>query len=254
MVRGAPASDHFAMRSFAREHGQTTVEWLALMVGMVALAGVLVTATPAAASHVTGAVQTLICRVGGGSCAVTPPAAPPAPTRPPAPAQPSTPSAHPGDPLDVGPPTFQTRTCSKGGRSVSVQFRLQHKRDPDTGKVFNVVDGVSYRLNGPPGQVKLWVFQRVIQTYAGSTGKGPGGEARGPSDLNGAELLIGQQRVQRDGRAHQLDIGQWTHHDPPVGTYVQPQTNGIFNLHYDYVFVVDPGNDSGGCSFHFDGS
>jgi hypothetical protein len=208
MVRGARASDHFAMRSFGREHGQTTVEWLALMVGMVALAGVLVTATPAAASHVTGAVQTLICRVGGGSCAVT----------------------------------------------VSVQFRLQHKRDPDTGKVFNVVDGVSYRLNGPPGQVKLWVFQRVIQTYAGSTGKGPGGEARGPGDLNGAELLIGQQRVQRDGRAHQLDIGQWTQHDPPVGTYVQPQTNGIFNLHYNYVFVVDPGNDSGGCSFHFDGS
>ena len=252
MVPGASASHHFAMRSFAREHGQTTVEWLALMVGMVALAGVLVTATPAAASHVTGAVQTLICRVGGGSCAVTPPAAPPAPARPPAPAQPST-SAHSGDPLDVGPPTFQTRTCSTGGRSVSVQFRLQHKRDPDTGKVFNVVDGVSYRLNGPPGQVKLWVFQRGIRTYA-DTGKRPGGELPGPNDLNGAEMLIGQQRITRDGRAHQLDIGEWTQKDAPVGTYVQPQTNGIFNIQYDYVFVVDPGNDSGGCSFHFDGS
>ena len=247
MVRGGRARHHRPMRWWGEERGQTTVEWLTAMVALVALAGVLATATPAAASHITGAFATLICHVGGGSCAA-------APARPAAPPAPSTPSAHPNDPLAVGPPTFQTRTCQKGGRSVSVQFRLQHKRDPQTGKVFNVVDGVSYRLNGPGGTVKLWVFQRAIQTYAGSNGGGPGGEARGPGDLNGAEVLISRQRVQRDGRAHQLDIGQWTQHDPPVGTYVQPQTNGIFNLHYDYVFVVDPGNDSGGCSFHFDGS
>jgi hypothetical protein len=249
MVRGRRARHHRCVRRWGEERGQTTLEWLTVMVALVALAGALAMATPAAASHITGAFATLICRAGGGACASAPAPAPPA-----APPAPTTPSAHPNDPLAVGPPTFQTRTCQKGGRSVSVQFRLQHKRDPQTGKVFNVVDGVSYRLHGPGGTVKLWVFQRAIQTYAGSTGGGPGGEARGPGDLNGAEVLIGEQTVQRDGRAHQLDIGQWTQHDPPVGTYVQPQTNGIFNLHYDYVFVVDPGNDGGGCSFHFDGS
>jgi hypothetical protein len=247
MVRPGHGLHHSGMRSWGEERGQATIEWLALMVGLVALAAALFTALPAVAAPVGDAFRTLICHAAGGACAA------PAPAQP-APPRASTPSAHPNDPLAVGRPTFQTRTCQKGGRSVSVQFRLQHKRDPQTGKVFNVVDGVSYRLHGPPGPVKLWVFQRSIQTYAGSTGNGPGGETRGPGDLNGAELLIGQQQVQRDGRAHQLDIGQWTQHDPPVGTYRQPQTNGIFNVHYDYVFVVDPGNDGGGCSFHFDGS
>jgi hypothetical protein len=54
--------------------------------GVVALSGALVTATPAVAPQITSAFQTLICRVGGGSCAVSPPTAPPAPARPPAPA------------------------------------------------------------------------------------------------------------------------------------------------------------------------
>ena len=36
---------------------------------MVALAGALVATTPAVAPQITSAFQTLICRVGGGSCA-----------------------------------------------------------------------------------------------------------------------------------------------------------------------------------------
>jgi hypothetical protein len=62
------------------------LEWRAVAVGVVALSGALVTAAPAVASQIASAFQTLIRRVGGGLCAVSPPAAPPAPARPHAPA------------------------------------------------------------------------------------------------------------------------------------------------------------------------
>jgi hypothetical protein len=53
----------------------------------VALSGACVTGTPTVATHITSAFRTLTCRVGVGSCAVSPPTAPPAPARPPAHAQ-----------------------------------------------------------------------------------------------------------------------------------------------------------------------
>lgn len=236
MVRRARPSDH-AVVDVGGERGQTTVEWLGIMVGLLALAGALVAALPAVAPKVTSTFEQMICRAAGGSCAAAPAPAP-APT-------PAPPTQAPGA-------TYAKRSCSKGGRAATFQVQTQRKRDPDTGKVFDVITGVTYRLNGPPGTVKLWVFQRGIRTYTDS-GKRPGGELPGPNELNGAELAIGTQQLVRDGRAHTLDIGQWSAKDAPVGTYVQPDTNGIFQIHYDYVFVVDPGNDSGGCSFHYDG-
>jgi hypothetical protein len=247
MVRRARPRDDPAVH-VGGERGQTTVEWLAVMVAVAALAGALLAALPPVASAVTSTFERVICRVGGGAC---PGSAAPAPA--PAPA----PGPAPGSPLPAraagARPTYAKRSCSKGGRTATFQVQMQRKRDPDTGKVFNVITGVTYRLRGArPGKVKLWVFQRAIQTYT-DTGKRPGGEVPGPGELNGAEVGIAVQGLVRDGRAHTLDIGQWSAKDAPVGTYVQPQTNGIFQIHYDYVFVVDPGNDSGGCSFHFDG-
>jgi hypothetical protein len=58
MVRGACASDHSAVRSFDEQAGQATLEWLAVAVGVVALSGALVTATPAVAPRITSAFQT----------------------------------------------------------------------------------------------------------------------------------------------------------------------------------------------------
>jgi hypothetical protein len=48
--------------------GQSTVEWLVVMVGLVALAGALVTAMPAAASTIASSVQTMVCNVAGTTC------------------------------------------------------------------------------------------------------------------------------------------------------------------------------------------
>jgi hypothetical protein len=82
MVRGACASDHAGVRSFGEQAGQATHERLVVAVGVVALSGARVTAVPAVAPQITSAFQTLIRRVGGGSCAVSPPTAPPPPARP----------------------------------------------------------------------------------------------------------------------------------------------------------------------------
>jgi hypothetical protein len=73
MALGVRASDHCRVRSFGGQAGQATIEWLAVAVGVVALSGALVTAMPPVAPQITSAFQTLICRVGGGSCAVSPP-------------------------------------------------------------------------------------------------------------------------------------------------------------------------------------
>jgi hypothetical protein len=246
MVLGGSRRDH-SLVDVGGERGQTTLEWLGVMVAVVALAGALLAALPSVAPAVTSTFERVICRVGGGSC----PGAAPAPGPAPAPARP--PGSVPPARAAGARPTYAKRSCSKGGRTATFQVQMQRKRDPDSGKVFNVITGVTYRLRGaPPAKVKLWVFQRGIRTYT-DTGKRPGGEVPGPGELNGAELAIAEQQLVRDGRAHTLDIGQWAAKDAPVGTYVQPNTNGIFQIHYDYVFVVDPGNDSGGCSFHFDG-
>jgi hypothetical protein len=68
-----------------RERGQASVEWLAVMAGVLALAAALVTVTPGVASSVTSGMRAMICQVVGDACdaqAAEPPAAP-APTTPP---------------------------------------------------------------------------------------------------------------------------------------------------------------------------
>src|SRR4051794_9012774 len=81
-----------------RESGQTIVEWLAVLAGVVTLAGAAAVATPSVAPAVSGGMRSAICDVTGGSCdaqaASAPPTAPP--TSPPTPA-PSPPTA-PGSP------------------------------------------------------------------------------------------------------------------------------------------------------------
>jgi hypothetical protein len=85
-----------------RESGQTIVEWLAVLAGVVTLAGAGAVAMPSVAPAVSGGMHTAICDVTGGSCgaqaaqaspsaprtAATAPAAgptsPPATTAPPA--------------------------------------------------------------------------------------------------------------------------------------------------------------------------
>jgi hypothetical protein len=76
-----------------RERGQASVEWLAVMAGVIVLAAGLAAVTPSVATPVTGGMSAMICKVVGGSCdaqaAEQPPAATPAtpptaaPTAPP---------------------------------------------------------------------------------------------------------------------------------------------------------------------------
>jgi hypothetical protein len=63
-----------------RESGQTIVEWLAVLAGVVTLAGASTVAMPSVAPAVSGGMHTAICDVTGGSCgAQAEPAAPAAP-------------------------------------------------------------------------------------------------------------------------------------------------------------------------------
>jgi hypothetical protein len=72
-----------------RESGQTIVEWLAVLAGVVALAASAAVAVPNVAPAVTGGMQTEICRVTGGSCdGPRAQPAPPAPAAQPVPATP----------------------------------------------------------------------------------------------------------------------------------------------------------------------
>jgi hypothetical protein len=89
-----------------RESGQTIVEWLAVLAGVVALAASAAVAVPSVAPAVTGGMQTEICRVTGGSCdgprsqpARPAPAAQPVPATPPPTATPAPqdPAAAPRD-------------------------------------------------------------------------------------------------------------------------------------------------------------
>ncbi len=51
-----------------RERGQASVEWLAVMAGVVSLAAAVATFTPGVASSVTATMRAVICQVGGGAC------------------------------------------------------------------------------------------------------------------------------------------------------------------------------------------
>ena len=69
MVPGAARWDPGAVRRRLRGcRGQTTVEWLVVMVGVVALAGVLVTTMPAAADTISSSFRSMVCKASGTSC------------------------------------------------------------------------------------------------------------------------------------------------------------------------------------------
>jgi hypothetical protein len=70
-----------------RESGQTIVEWLAVLAGVVTFAGAATVAMPSVAPAVSGAMHTAICDVSGGSCGAQAAAA--------APVAPLTPAASP---------------------------------------------------------------------------------------------------------------------------------------------------------------
>jgi hypothetical protein len=84
-----------------RESGQTIVEWLAVLAGVVTLAGAATVAMPSVAPAVSGGMHTAICDVTGGSCgAQAEPAAPAAP-----PTATATPAASPtSPPASTAPP------------------------------------------------------------------------------------------------------------------------------------------------------
>ena len=72
-----------------RESGQTIVEWVVVLAGVVALATGAAVAVPSIAPAVTGGMQTEICQATGGSCAGS--AAQPQPARTPPSQNPATP-------------------------------------------------------------------------------------------------------------------------------------------------------------------
>lgn len=94
-----------------RESGQTVVEWLVALAGVVALAATPAVATPSVAPAVTGGMQTEICRVTGGSCDGG--HAEPAPSAPPAQPQPaaSTPRDFCGSSYFNAPELWFTSAC-----------------------------------------------------------------------------------------------------------------------------------------------
>ena len=76
-----------------RESGQTIVEWLAVLAGVVTLAAGATVAMPSVAPAVSGGMRTAICDVIGGSCGTqAAPAASAAPTAPAAQATPAPPT------------------------------------------------------------------------------------------------------------------------------------------------------------------
>jgi hypothetical protein len=59
---------HCVRRRLQGSAGQSTVEWLVVMVGLVALAGALTATLPGVAGAVTGAARSMICTATGTSC------------------------------------------------------------------------------------------------------------------------------------------------------------------------------------------
>lgn len=83
-----------------RESGQTIVEWLAVLAGVVTLAGAATVAMPSVAPAVSGGMQTAICDVTAGSCGAQAAAAAP-------PTAAATPAASPTSPLATTAPPDQ---------------------------------------------------------------------------------------------------------------------------------------------------
>src|SRR5512132_1173775 len=67
-----------------RESGQTIVEWLAVLAGVLTFAGAATVAMPSVTPAISGGMHTAICDVTDGSCGAQAPSA--APTVPPTPA------------------------------------------------------------------------------------------------------------------------------------------------------------------------
>ena len=88
-----------------RESGQTIVEWLAVLAGVVTLAGAGAVAMPSVAPAVSGGMHTAICDVTGGSCAQAAQAAQPSPSAPPTAA--NAPAAGPTSPPATTAPPAQ---------------------------------------------------------------------------------------------------------------------------------------------------
>jgi hypothetical protein len=78
-----------------RECGQTSVEWLAVLAGVAALASALAVAAPTVAPAVTGGMRTEICRAAGGSCGGDQPPRPATAAAAPRAATPAPPSTTP---------------------------------------------------------------------------------------------------------------------------------------------------------------
>jgi hypothetical protein len=68
MVARAGRGDPRYVRRLQGSAGQATVEWLVVMVGRIALAGVLATTLPGVAGTITSAARSMICKVGATSC------------------------------------------------------------------------------------------------------------------------------------------------------------------------------------------
>ena len=78
---------HNTRARLASERGQATINWLAIMVGLIALASALVVALPSAAPHIVCAAQNMIAKATGGAvpdCNHTPRSTPTCPTPRPA--------------------------------------------------------------------------------------------------------------------------------------------------------------------------
>ena len=86
-----------------RESGQTIVEWLAVLAGVVTLAAAATVAMPSVAPAVSGGMHTAICDVAGGSCGAQ--AAQAAPSAPATGA--ATPATSPTAPPAAAPPANQ---------------------------------------------------------------------------------------------------------------------------------------------------
>ena len=58
---------HHTRARLASERGQASINWLAIMVGLIALASALVVALPSAAPHIVCAAQNMVAKATGGA-------------------------------------------------------------------------------------------------------------------------------------------------------------------------------------------
>jgi hypothetical protein len=163
--------------------GQSTVEWLAVMVGLVALAGALTTSMPGVAGTIASAAQTVICKVSGTSCgggSRSGPGSGQAPEPAFKPLDPSAPTDGPaiGDqPVDVG-----AGLPFPGSRSVTVEENDKGELGPKSG--YKVGVSATFERSTSPCSIDGTGTPSVtlstsadIKVTAGVNGEGKGMEA-----------------------------------------------------------------------------